>query len=125
MGLKTILLHRLSKTAITKREIFTTRLIKYLWVELLLNPGLVKGSRRGRGVTKELRLHLERAAKWYLAYRSYLLSLGLKNVYLEDLIAKGIVKPSKGLDRREYNQHIREFLKGLQILWKREEGNLS
>lgn len=122
MSLKTVLLHRLYKAVITKREIFATRLIKYLWVELLLNPELVKGSLCGRDVTEEFHLHLKRAVTWYFAYRLYLLSLGFKNSAIEELIAKGIVQPSGELDRREYNQHIRELL---QILWKREEENLK
>ncbi|MBI1864415.1 MAG: hypothetical protein HYR98_01530 [Nitrospirae bacterium] len=116
----TLLLHRLSQlpglpTSPAERE------FRYLWVELLLNPPLAAELDWG---SPGLREPIRRAVTWYFAYRGYLNSLGLFNETLEKFAAEGSVRPD-ALDRREYNQHYRELLKGLQILWEEKDKKTS
>jgi hypothetical protein len=95
------------------------RLKKYLWVELLINPEMT-----ARLTDKEIRKyedHLRRSALWRTSYRGYLDSIGGKNSPLDKLIESGTIKPMlSDLSRKEYNQHIREFLKGLEVLWSKK-----
>ncbi|RMG73843.1 MAG: hypothetical protein D6710_02660 [Nitrospirae bacterium] len=95
------------------------RINRYLWVELLINPSLVETLMEQ--TNEDLLPHLQRAALWRISYRYYLDKIGAKNFALDQLIKQGKIKPaSERLTRAEYNKHIREFLKGLEILWSRK-----
>ncbi|MEK6813559.1 MAG: hypothetical protein AABY65_02360 [Nitrospirota bacterium] len=112
----TLLLHRLSPRAALPASP-AEREFRYLWVELLLNPALAAQLYRDSPALQE---PFSRAATWYVAYKGYLNSLGLFNDTIEKVVAEGLVRPGP-LDRREYNQHYRELLKGLQVLWEEKD----
>lgn len=83
------------------------RLIKYLWIEFILNPEAVKES-LSLIDNKTVKKALLDASSWYLSFR-WLLP---PNKELELLVNKGIVTPYR-IKYREYQEKKRNFLKGL------------
>jgi hypothetical protein len=83
------------------------RIIKYLWIEFLLNPESVKESLSFINHLA-VRKALEDAASWYLAFRWIL----PQNTELEQIIKIGLVKPFR-IKYKEYQDKKRNFLKGL------------
>ncbi|MCC7201841.1 MAG: hypothetical protein IT393_04140 [Nitrospirae bacterium] len=83
------------------------RLIKFLWVELILNPELVQGlkSCMDENVVRDA---LTNALSWYLAFRW----IFHENIPLDDLHNRGVIVPYRVRDG-VYRQNIRGFLKGL------------
>ncbi|MCX7794796.1 MAG: hypothetical protein N2257_10415 [Thermodesulfovibrionales bacterium] len=83
------------------------RLLKHLWIELLLNPDIVNtiSSYVSR---PDIQKSLQDALSWYLAFR-WLLP---ENKPLEELYEKREVMPYK-IKLRVYRERKRDFIKGL------------
>lgn len=83
------------------------RLIKHLWIELILNPELVRSF---KSYTDEVAVKdaLTDALSWYLAFRWVF----PENIPLDELHKRGVIVPYRVRDR-VYRQKIRGFLKGL------------
>lgn len=83
------------------------RLLKYLWIELLLNPELVNAL-LPHIHNPEIKASLEDALSWYLAFR-WLLP---ENRPLEQLYKDQRLTPYK-IRLKVYREKRREFIKGL------------
>lgn len=83
------------------------RLIKFLWIELILNPELVQ-SLKSYTDNALVRDALTDALSWYLAFRW----IFHENIPLDDLHKRGVIVPYRLRDG-VYRQNIRGFLKGL------------
>lgn len=83
------------------------RLRKYLWIEFILNPDMVKTceSLTGNPFVKD---NFADALSWYLAFRWIL----PENKALEELHGRDIVQPHK-ITPGIYREKRRNFLKGL------------
>lgn len=83
------------------------RLIKHLWIEVILNPGVVLELKAYSGDTS-LRNVLTDALSWYLAFRW----IFPKNAALEELHKNDLITPYR-ISNMIYRQKNRNFLKGL------------
>lgn len=83
------------------------RLVTHLWIELILNPAIV---RKVKSYTSAVAIRdaLTDALSWYLAFR-WIFS---ENTPLDELHREGVITPYRVTDRI-YRQKIRGFLKGL------------
>ena len=83
------------------------RLIKHLWIELILNPAIV---RKVKPYTDSVGIRdaLIDALSWYLAFRW----IFPENTSLDELHKEGVITPYR-VRNRVYRQKIRGFLKGL------------
>lgn len=87
-----------------------SRVAKYLWVEILINP---QAPEILAGVMKDE--DVQRALSWHAAYRSLFANSGKENFRLESLCREKGIMPFK-IKLGEHRAHIKEFLKGLQCL---------
>ncbi len=83
------------------------RLGKYLWIEFILNPAIVRECKSliGNPIVKD---NLTDALSWYLAFRWVL----PENNTLEELHREAKIQPYK-INLRIYREKRRNFLKGL------------
>ena len=100
-----VFLNSISKDAKTIEDVlWNERLRKYLWIEFILNPALVKVAESYTAVKNSL----TDALSWYLAFKW----LFPKNEMLEDLHEKKIFMPYRIKDDI-YRHYSRVFLKGI------------
>lgn len=83
------------------------RLVKHLWIELILNPAIVRDVKPHTGIVA-IRDALTDALSWYLAFRW----IFPENTSLDELHKEGVITPYR-VRNRVYRQKIRGFLKGL------------
>lgn len=82
------------------------RLLKYLWVECILNPYFVK--RAQLHIKNQLIADtLTHSLSWYLGFKWFL----PRNEVLEDIYEKGLILPFK-ITNQVYRKGVRQFLKG-------------
>jgi len=83
------------------------RLIKHLWIEVILNPEVVLNLKSYRD-DANIRNVLTDALSWYLAFRW----IFPENAALDELCKSGVVVPYR-ISNMIYRQKNRSFLKGL------------
>ncbi len=83
------------------------RLIKHLWIEVILNPEVVLSLKIYTGDAR-IRNVLTDALSWYLAFRW----IFPENAALEELHKNGLIIPYR-ISNMIYRQKNRNFLKGL------------
>ncbi len=83
------------------------RLIKHLWIEVILNPDVVLNLKSYRD-DENIRNVLTDALSWYLAFRW----IFPENAVLEELHKSGLITPYR-ISNMIYRQKSRSFLKGL------------
>jgi len=83
------------------------RLLRNLWLDLILEPALVKECRKfiDRPSVKE---ELTKALNWCSAYKWF---FG-RHLFLEELAEKGII-PLRPLRAQDFRRDYRSFLKGI------------
>lgn len=86
------------------------RLIKHLWIELILNPEMVTNVTNVKAYPDDssIRTALTDALSWYLAFRW----IFPENAALEELNKGRLIIPCK-ISHQIYRQKNRSFLKGL------------
>ncbi len=83
------------------------RLIKHLWIEVILNPDVVLNLKSYRD-DANIRNVLTDALSWYLAFRW----IFPENAALDELHKSGLITPYR-ISNMIYRQKSRSFLKGL------------
>ena len=107
--LKLVYLDSISGTRINSIEdiIRDERLIKHLWIEVILNPEMVLNLKSYTD-DSNIRNTLTDALSWYLAFRW----IFPENAALVELHKSGVIVPYR-ISNMIYRQQNRSFLKGL------------
>lgn len=91
-----------------------SRLQKYLWIEILINPEFASLAVKHLKASGKLKEHFIRALSWYNGYKRSIF-VDNPNKTLDETLKTGSCNLLK-ISRREYTLHIRNLIKGLKCI---------